>query len=129
MNAELYGVLVRLALRSGDRSVIRCTTFDLGRQPEYFGGGHEFQRSAPACWTATLRRGGVLRMKTWWSAIVDRKRGLVTALAEREGRMVMASPDWTVSLPLPQDRGHCLRRHVDFGRLSSSLCRFTSSHR
>jgi hypothetical protein len=28
------------------------------------GSGQEFQRQAPACWTATLHRGGVLRMKT-----------------------------------------------------------------
>ena len=37
--------------------------------------GHEFQHQAPANWTATLHRGGVLRVKTGLIATIIGKRG------------------------------------------------------
>jgi hypothetical protein len=39
------------------------------------GNGHEFQHQAPANWTATLHRGGVLRVKTRPKATIFGKRG------------------------------------------------------
>ena len=42
-----------------------------------FPAGQEFQQTAPASWTATLHRGGVLRMKTWpaWRASAGLAQG------------------------------------------------------
>jgi hypothetical protein len=37
--------------------------------------GHEFQHQAPANWTATLHRGGVLRVKTRPKVTIFGKRG------------------------------------------------------
>jgi hypothetical protein len=38
--------------------------------------GHEFQNQAPANWTATLHRGGVLRVKTRPTALMSASVGL-----------------------------------------------------
>jgi hypothetical protein len=48
---------------------------DISRGKSNLGNGHEFQHQAPANWTATLHRGGVLRVKTRPIATTIGKRG------------------------------------------------------
>jgi hypothetical protein len=48
---------------------------DIPEGESNLGNGHEFQHQAPANWTATLHRGGVLRVKTRPVANIIGKRG------------------------------------------------------
>ena len=58
------------------RSRRLSSVLDTSRGPRYpREHGHECQRTAPACWPATLLRGGVLRMTTWPLAYAVGKRG------------------------------------------------------
>jgi len=81
--------------------------------------GHESQRQAPACWAATLLRGGVPRVRTRRRPPARRKRGLDEGPTDTRVPMTHTTER--------RSRGHALwahrRRHVDLSRVSSALCR------